>query len=110
MPEEVRSVLAWGTVFFAVELPAHFKLGRLPTAAVLLAAVGVVIWLWPVLTLSRTGWTGIAWWSFVGALIAIFTFALLAHLELHWSARWLIAITLGSAAVIVSHVLEKATR
>lgn len=106
MREEVRSLAAWAAVFFAVELPAHFRLGRLPTSAILLAAVAAVIWLWPIFTLSGTGWDGEAWWWPVSIFVAVFVLTLLGHLELHWSARYLIAVGIGATLVIVSHIIE----
>jgi hypothetical protein len=88
---ELRSLLLWTGVFFALELPAHY---------------GLVPWR----TLSSTVWGGEAWWPPVAILVAVFTFVLLCHLEWHWSVRWLIAVTVGGATIILSHLIEQAVR
>lgn len=88
MTEELRSLLVWTVVFLAFELPAHF---------------GLVPWF----TLSRTVWNGEAWWPPVTAFVLAFTLVLLGHLELHWSARWLVLTALAGAALVASHLLER---
>lgn len=85
---EFRSLVVWTSAFLAFELPAHY---------------GLVPWR----TLSSTVWSGEAWWPPVAIFVLVFTFVLLGHLELHWSARWLIAVSIAIAAVLVSHVLER---
>lgn len=87
MSETLRSVLIWTTVFLAFELPAHY---------------GLVPWY----TLSSTVWKGEAYWWPIAVLVLVFTFVLLGHLELHWSVRYLIAVSAAAGALIVSHALE----
>lgn len=91
MSEELRSVAVWTVVFLILELPAHF---------------GLVPWL----TLSLTVWNGESWWPPVAAFVAAFVLVLLAHLEFHWSARWLVLTALAGAAVIASHLVERSLR
>lgn len=85
---ELRSVLVWTFAFLAFELPAHYKL---------------VPWS----TLSQTVWSGEAWWWPVGLFVLAFVLVLLGHLELHWSAKWLIVVSLAGAALLVSHALAR---
>lgn len=89
MSVELRSLVLWTVAFLALELPAHF---------------GLVPWR----TLSSTVWNGEAWWPPVAIFVLIFTFVLLGHLELHWSARWLIAVAVAIAALLISHILARA--
>lgn len=91
MTGELRSLLLWTCLFLAFELPAHY---------------GLVPWY----TLSRTVWNGEAWWAPVGIVVAVFAFVLLGHLELHWSARWLVAVAAAGGAIVASHAIEKAVR
>lgn len=88
MSETLRSVLIWSAAFLGLELPAHY---------------GLVPWL----TLSSTVWNGETWWWPVGVCVAIFVLVLLGHLELHWSVKYLIAVSLGIAALALSHALER---
>lgn len=88
MTLELRSLILWTCAFLALELPAHF---------------GVVPWR----TLSSTVWGGEAWWPPVAIVVAVFTAVLLGHLEWHWSVRYLIAVTIAAAALIVSHAIGK---
>lgn len=111
MSEEFRSVIAWLAVWFlTLELAAHYQLARWQAGLALTAAAIVVVALWPVYTLSGTGWHAISWWSFVGILIAVFTMILLGHFEFHWGARYLIGFAVAAVAVIASHAIEQATR
>lgn len=88
MTETLRSALIWSAAFLALELPAHFRL---------------VPWF----TLSNTVWHGETWWWPMAAATALFTLVLLGHLELHWSAKWLIAVAVGIAMLAISHALER---
>lgn len=108
MNETIRSAVAWLAVWFlSLELPAHFHLSRWQTLPCLLAAVAVVIVLWPIYTLSSTAWHGIAWWSVVALLIFVAGLVLLAHFDLHWSVKWLLVVAFASVALIVSHAVER---
>ena len=86
MSLELRSLIVWPGAFLLLELPAHYRL---------------VPWR----TLSATVWTGEAWWPPVAILVLAFTFVLTGHLELHWSARWLIAVAVAAGALVLSHLL-----
>lgn len=86
--KEWVSLAVWTLVFLAFELPGHFWTGC------------------PWYTLSRTVWTGEAWWPPVAVYVAVFTLILLGHLELHWSARWLIVTAVAGALLIGSHLVE----
>ena len=103
----VRSVIVWLLYFFAVELPAHYKLGRWTTGGILLVTVAVVIWLWPVLTFSGTTWGGEKWWPPVTIMVSALAAVLIGHLEYHWSVRYLIAIGIVCAMAMGTHALEK---
>ena len=91
MSEGLRSAVIWTAVFLAFELPAHFKL---------------VPWY----TLSNTVWVGEAWFPLLAVFTAVFMFILLGHLELHWSARWVIVAGVVGALLVLSRLLEKALR
>lgn len=90
MTKELGSVCLWTAVFLAFELPAHFRL---------------VPWY----TLSNTVWTGQQWWPPVGMIVAVFAFVLLGHLEAHWSVRYLIAVAVAGALLILSRAIEHLT-
>lgn len=87
MTLELRSLILWTCAFLALELPAHY---------------GLVPWR----TLSSTVWGGEAWWPPVAVIVAVFTFVLLCHLELHWSARWLIAVSVAAGVLMLSHAIK----
>lgn len=82
-----NGVIPWAVVFLgvflALELPASDVLG---------------VWPWP--SLSRFVWNGIHWWHVVALFVAVFMLALLGHFELHWAAKFLIAVA-ALAAVSV---------
>jgi hypothetical protein len=88
--KETLSLGVWTLVFLAFELPAHF------------------IRTCPWYTLSQTVWQGESWWPPVALFVLVFMLVLGAHLELHWSVRWLLAVTAVGIALIVSHLLERA--
>ena len=76
----------WAPAFFALELPAHFKL--VP---------------WP--TLSRTFWDLIAWWHPMAYFVLVAMVVLLGHFEKHWSVRYLIAVALMGTAAAAAHLI-----
>lgn len=88
MNKETVSLVVWTTVFLAFELPAHFW-SRCP-------------WF----TLSQTVWKGESWWWPISIFVLGFIVVLTAHLELHWSVRWLLVITAVGVFLIVSRLLE----
>ena len=90
MSKETLSLAVWTAVFLAFELPAHFVAN------------------WPWFTLSQTVWKGESWWPPVAVFVLAFMLILGAHLELHWSVKWLLAVTAAGVALIVSHILERA--
>lgn len=88
MSKLLIGILVWLPAFLILELPAHFNL--VP---------------WP--TLSATIWDGIKWWHPIAYFVALFVFILLGHLEMHWSARWLIGIGLFLTAFILVHIATR---
>lgn len=78
-------LVVWGAAFFALELPAHWKL--VP---------------WP--TFSRTIWDGISWWHPVAYFIALACVVLFGHFEFQWSAKWLISTALLGTLAILIHL------
>lgn len=106
MSIELRSLLAWLTVFFAVELCAHFKVDRWVAVTAVAAAAVIVAALWPIVTLSATIWGGIHWWHPLSDAVVVFTVVLDVHFVWMLSAGYLIAIGGGIAVAVVVHAVQ----
>lgn len=89
MNKEIISLIVWAGVFLLFELTAVFWSAC------------------PWYTLSGTVWMGETWWWPIGLMVALFMFVLFGHFEWHWTSRWLIAIAIGTCAVIVSHLISQ---
>ena len=105
MSEELRSALVWLVYFLALELASHFKLGRIPTAGMLLAACAFALWLNPTFTLSGTIWGGISWWHPIADGVIVFAVVLVTHLLYRISAAYLISVGLAIAITAGLHAL-----
>jgi hypothetical protein len=103
---ELRSLIAWAVMFLAVELCAHFRLPRPAAAAALVAAAAAVVYLWPIVTLSRTVWGGIHWWHPLADAVIAFTIVLDIHLLWMLSAGYLIAVAAGIFLAVGAHALQ----
>lgn len=86
---EWLSVGVWTLAFLLLELPAKDLWG----------------W-WPWYTLSETVQIGVAWWWPIAVYVGVFMLVLLGHFELNWGAKWIIALAVIGAALIVSRVLK----
>lgn len=101
----LRSILAYGLAFLALELPGHFHLNRLAAGGTLLAAAVLIIALMPISTLSGAIWGSEQWWHPLCDALIVFTLVLLVHLRWHLSASYLIAVAVAIAVATVLHAL-----
>ena len=105
MTIELRSAIAWPAVFLAYELCAHWRTSRPVIAVAGIAVLCLIIYLWPIYTLSGTIWGGEHWWHPLTDAVILFTLVLLVHLVRHVSATYLIIVAASIAIATAAHAI-----